>query len=682
MPSRVALLFPPTTDPRAPRLPLPWLAATLRGAGVATSLHDLDILGLLALLRPQALRAAGEVVRRKARARAGDSIRRLARLSESIPERIEGAIGAFRDLGRFLDPHDRTASRDLMLDALDLVSAASPRPVRYSIETMGYDVEGVDPTRFADLVRVTGDPEANLFREFWETEVFPGLAREAPEVVGVSISVRQQLLPGLMLARSLRARGHFVVIGGNLFTRFAGRLAELPEFFDVFADAVVVYEGETAILELLARREGGRDLAGVPNLLSRDGRRVRVGPCHVEDVERLPTPDFDGMPLDQYLTPVRVLPLLTGKGCYWDRCRFCDIPFANRVSRVRYRQRRTETVARDVRSLHERFGCRHFFIGDEAVLPGAMAGLAEALEPESPLGLSFGVYARFEPGFTPEVCRAMAGMGVRKIFFGLESASPDTLAHMDKGIDLAVVRRVLEGCEEAGIAVLVFSMIGFPEEDEASAERTIRFYEENADLLDRPASSVDVHLLEIQMRTPYAEEADRFGVVLPPGTLEADFVVGVGTRWEGRRGIPRPKLAEIYRDAGRRLDRTYRRWHSWPSVLWPQHEEWSVVYGEGYADRPFLPRVSLPEAGGRCRLRWNGAALVEREGGRSRVEGRRAAIELPEPLERALVEPRSRTAEEILALLAEPGVGPDREAQEEAITGLVRSGLLQIAPDA
>ena len=45
---------------------------------------------------------------------------------------------------------------------------------------------------------------------------------------------------------------------------------------------------------------------------------------HTEKMASLPLPDFEGFPLDSYFVPVRILPYLATRGCYWGRCTFCD----------------------------------------------------------------------------------------------------------------------------------------------------------------------------------------------------------------------------------------------------------------------------------------------------------------------------------------------------------------------
>jgi hypothetical protein len=258
---RVALIFPPATDPRAPHLALPALAAFLRRSGIETTLLDLDIGGLMAVLRPAFLQRAAAALEKQlsfSSSEKRDELGRLAAIAGSLVERMEGAVRVLRDPEAFFNANERTSARELMLDALDLVSAASEAGVHYNLEVIRYDVDGVNANSLADLIRVTADPRANLFAQYWDDEILPELRKQAYDVTGVSICNRQHLIPGLALARRLRSDGHFVV-----------RLAHIPEFFEYFADAVVVNEGETALVELINQLSGGRDWGKVPNLVYR-----------------------------------------------------------------------------------------------------------------------------------------------------------------------------------------------------------------------------------------------------------------------------------------------------------------------------------------------------------------------------------------------------------------------------
>ncbi len=685
---KVTLVFPPATDPRSPHLALPCLAAVLRKARVDTRLLDLDIEGMLALVDPDNLDRAGKRLRNKYESSTGKdraSLRRLAGLAEVLPLRVSGALSAFHDPDGFYNPNEFNAARETIFDCLDLVSEASSVPVKYNISPIRYDVNGIDPERLPDLVRATANRDANLFADFWENDVFPLLERQSPDLIGITITNRQQVLPGLTLARQLRSRGHFVVLGGTVYSKFVAHLQRRPAFFHYFADGVVVYEGETALLELVRQLDGARDFSKVPNFLYSTGDEVHFTFSHVEDVNELPTPDFDGLPLSKYLTPEPVLPIMFGKGCYFNRCKFCDIPYINSVSPKYYRIRSPERVLDDVVELHGRFGCHHFEFTDEALAPRLLERLADLLEPHRDKGYRFVGYARLEPAFTLELCRKLARMGLKKLFFGLESGAQETLDHMDKGIRMSEVPNVLKNCREAGVNVHIFSIIGFPEETEESARKTYRFFEENASVINHPGNSFDIHPFGLELRTHYFEEAESMGLQIAPEALAKDFIIGVGESWRNTRGLTHEQVASLLEEFHSRLCQVYRKYHATDQQLWPAFEEFAVLYAGRYDGLEFPYMTSLPEEGSitPIELRWNPAALVESNGeGVLRVSSRHGDIEI------------DTTTYEIfrgLRFQAAPGMSTDpshvsrvsstlRPLSRPAIDNLVRAGLLQIQP--
>jgi anaerobic magnesium-protoporphyrin IX monomethyl ester cyclase len=682
---QVTLIFPPATDPRAPHLALPYLAAVLRRAGISTRLVDADIGGLLALLRPDTI--ASNVKKLKLRPPAdmdAAALSRLLRRGDALVENMPRALATLRDPKDFYDAHLFRAARDQLLDGIRLACLAALRPIHYSLCPIRYDVDGTDEQSLHDLIAVTTDRHSNLFHDYWEAELLCSIEADHPDLVGISIVNRQQLLPGLALARRLRERGLFVVLGGTVFTKFVGKLMQLPAFFEHFADGVVVYEGEAAILELVAQLESGRDFSRVPNYLYVREGRVHVGKSHVEDVDQLPTPDFAGLPLQDYLTPEPVLPILVGKGCYFNECKFCDIPFINHVSKKPYRVRSPDKIAQDILSLNERFGCRHFEITDEALPPRLLEKLADELEPYADRRLSFTGYARLEPGFTAALCAKLAGMGMRKLFFGLESGDQTTLDHMKKGIRLEHVRPVLEHCRDAGILFHIFSIVGFPEETEASARNTLRFFENNADVIDHPGNSFDIHPFGLELRTEYFANADRLGLNIPAEALNKEFVIGIRSGWSSARGLSQSDVVRLVNDYNGVLRHIYSRFHNSDLHLWPGFEEYAVLYADHYADRDFPFRTALPEEGdiSQFTLAWCPDALIESSGATVRISSPSKMATVSERAYRMLASGTPRTLQEFFSEclaynLAGAGHGAENRVRG-MINELIRVHLLQL----
>ncbi|MBH0180472.1 MAG: B12-binding domain-containing radical SAM protein, partial [Nitrospira sp.] len=66
-----------------------------------------------------------------------------------------------------------------------------------------------------------------------------------------------------------------VTIGGSIFTRLVDNVRRCPNLFEL-ADDIVVFEGETALLELVNQLAGKKDYSKVPNLIYRKDGKITV----------------------------------------------------------------------------------------------------------------------------------------------------------------------------------------------------------------------------------------------------------------------------------------------------------------------------------------------------------------------------------------------------------------------
>src|SRR5262249_5985915 len=128
------------------------------------------------------------------------------------------------------------------------------------------------------------------------------------------------------------------------------------------------------------RRADARALSAIPNLVHRDrlqGAKFLPGEGS-EDMRRLPAPDFDGLPLDRYLSPRLTLPYDPTRGCYCGKCTFCHYGLAE-VGTASYRERAVETVVAHLGDLSARHGTRYFYLSQDSVAPKTIVKLADAL---------------------------------------------------------------------------------------------------------------------------------------------------------------------------------------------------------------------------------------------------------------------------------------------------------------
>lgn len=620
---RVVLLEPPATDPRSPHLAMASLHAALAKDHADVSVFDAGADAFHWLLRPEIMVQSLTALEQKSKADRNGPSQRTDFLLRLGPLLVEGAAGAVATLQNAESFYNATAcdeARELIGRILEMQSMANGRH-RYAIAPIRYDVAGVDPARLDDLRNVTAQPEVSLFAGYYRDLADRVMAR-SPDMIAISILNHQQIIPGLTLARMLRSRGSLVVIGGTVYAKFAAELRARPAFFELFCDAVCPYEGETAIRALCAEIESanavGRPIrfTGLPNLLwlNRTTGQVESGPIHVENVDKLPTPIYEGFDLTSYLTPEPVLPILTGKGCYFNKCSFCDIPYINRVAEMPYRRRRPENIAADVALLWEKHGARHFVITDEALSPRFLLQLAEVLQDYPEIKPRFAGYARLEAGFTRSACQQIYESGFRRIFFGLESGSQRMLDAMNKGIKIDVAREVIRNCAEAGIGFHLFSMVGLPEETGADAEQTLSFFLDAADIIDHPRNTLDVHPFSLELRTEYFDDAERFGLVVDHAALaDVDFPLEAPS-WRPTRGLSAAEAKAMSARMAKLIHERFTRSRPFPSHVYPSYEEYSVLYSDYFdevgGDWPLrfaLPADDCPQP---CALSWSKPLVV------------------------------------------------------------------------
>jgi hypothetical protein len=145
-------------------------------------------------------------------------------------------------------------------------------------------------------------------------------------------------------------------------------------------------------------------------------------------------------------------------GCYWKRCEFCDIQLDYIAH---YEPARVEELVDRMEEVVAQTGESGFHFVDEAAPPKLMRELAEEILARGLIVTWWG-NIRFEPTFTPDLCRLLARSGLVAITGGLEVASDRLLKRMDKGIDVDQVVRVTQGFKRAGVMVHAYLMYGFP----------------------------------------------------------------------------------------------------------------------------------------------------------------------------------------------------------------------------
>ena len=531
---KVMLVFPPDWYPSEPYLSLPTITAVLRAAGhhviqkdVNLEMYDWyfseDFLKRVLRKVPQQLDRLRKLSKKReledwekdlqlvlcdlTRDRIaeltekGETAKRIVRGPEFYDaEKLEWAISVFREV----------------MAAISRVYA----PARICMPPMETDLS-YKVFVSSEVLDAVQDTQVNVYRDVFEHILKPAIERERPDVIGISIVLQQQLFSSMTFCALIKEQfpNIHVTIGGNTVTRLRDVLPESPALFGLF-DTAVIYEGETAFLQLIDAVATGGDLRRVPNLIYRDASGIRTSPLtFAEDISTLPPPDFDGLPLEKYFVPDRMLPYLATRGCYWGRCEFCDHGEGYTAG---YRTKRIEQIIEEIKGLKTKFRTRHFHFTDESYPPALFRKLTRKLV-ETDMNIAWTTHMRFEKSLLEEpVWADAAAAGCRYLHFGYESGNERVLKLMDKATTTDVIRRSLQLSAGVGIWNHVMGFFGFPGERREDALDSIRFLEENRDLIH----SIGFGTFDLSKHTPVAKNPDKFGVTAyknPEWDLALDY---------------------------------------------------------------------------------------------------------------------------------------------------------------
>ncbi len=481
---RVALVFPPQGHFTQPYLSLPSLTAYLRANGVGEVTQiDANIEAYDHFLSRERMGRALERIDAGAGVRELDvaaglgysEMERYQLLTEidlagsEVAARIEEAKEVLRTPELFYD-HERYLWAGRTIERALRILSAEYWPTRLTAHNfvMRQRIESS-----LEIVEATLNEEENPFIEFFRESTLPQLRALDPDLVGISVTFGAQAIPALTLARQIKEwkPDCHITVGGGLLAYVGRKLSQRPETWELI-DSMVMLEGERPLLEICRAVAEGRSVAGIENVIHSTPEGVCVEALQAQplNIQELPTPDFDGLPLDKYLSPELVLPLACTRGCYWGKCVFCTL---YTVIGPGYRGRGIDQTIEDLRTLSEKYDTKHFYLAIEDLPPNMARALPRKII-EAGLDIDWWCDARLEHEvFDQQVCDDLAASGCRRIAFGYESSSARVLEKMCKGIDPEESLKLMERVHAAGISISLYVMIGFPTETLEEARATL-----------------------------------------------------------------------------------------------------------------------------------------------------------------------------------------------------------------
>src|SRR3989344_8222658 len=320
-----------------------------------------------------------------------------------------------------------------------------------------------------------------------------------PDIISVS-SYFSSIARLQKLCRFLKSRFDTPIVLGGIhpslypITIFDDN-ASTDYILDDSIDFVITGEGEVVFPQLLENLQK-KKFRNIPGLYYRKKNKwiKNKGRPLVEDLDKLPFPDFDIFELKYYVpnpkhykrTPV--MSMSASRGCTWGRCTFCWQSHLDGY----YRKQSPERVVAEIKHAVERYGIKEIRFWDDTFLHkhSWILKFCELMIQEN-LDVIWSCHERVSV-VTQNVLNKMAKAGCWQVLYGIESGYKALLQDVNKGITVEQAKRAVKWTQDAGMEARVSFILGLPNETPEMTEETIRF-----------AKSLNADIIQFSLMTPY-----------------------------------------------------------------------------------------------------------------------------------------------------------------------------------
>jgi ribosomal peptide maturation radical SAM protein 1 len=284
------------------------------------------------------------------------------------------------------------------------------------------------------------------------------------DLIGFSVCF-SQLFSSLAAAKFIKQSSPStpIVFGGSSCVDAMG--VSLQKHFNQ-VDYVISGEGEVQLEMLCLQLQKQHVL----NSEQKEGSKI-CGQA-ISDLNTLPTPDyqpyFEELALEFPGQPFNpILPLEFSRGCWWNRCRFCNL----NLQWQGYRRKTSEQMVAEVEQLLYNHACLDFTFCDNALPPGEADRFFNEMQ-QRPEDLSF--FAEIRSINDPVKLRDFRRGGLCGVQVGIEALSNSLLKKMDKGTSVIENLAVMKHCAENGIILDGNLIVEYPG---STAEETLETFE-------------------------------------------------------------------------------------------------------------------------------------------------------------------------------------------------------------
>lgn len=352
--------------------------------------------------------------------------------------------------------------------------------VAAAIEKYGHVVKVFDALTYMDKTE-----DKRHFGASWE-RIISEVKSFSPDIVGIANLFSTQLEKSLVLPKLIKEidKNIKIIVGGPHATVRPEDFLSTGNF-----DFVIIAEGEETTPALLEHLQGRRQLEDVRGIAYMHNGEMRIQqPQYIKNLDSIPFPayhlvdmemyfgmvfrGFSSRPQDPFYKPRREITMITSRGCPYI-CTFCSI---HPTMGYRFRVQSAEYVIAHIEHVVTKYGVELIHFEDDnltlnpARFDAILDGLTEKnirFEWDTPNGVRADTLSR-------PLLEKIKKSGVSELRIAIESGVQDVLDKVvKKSLGLEKAMQVAKDCNEIGIPLSAFFVIGMPGETKADIQQTL-----------------------------------------------------------------------------------------------------------------------------------------------------------------------------------------------------------------
>jgi ribosomal peptide maturation radical SAM protein 1 len=296
---------------------------------------------------------------------------------------------------------------------------------------------------------------------------------ESYDIIGFTLNYGQ-FLPSMAIAKRIKELDpkKKIIFGGSRTIDQLG--INVLKTFD-YIDFIVSGDGEEALFQLTSNFH---NFKSIPHLIYRNGKEIIWNKSdEIIDINSLSIPSYDSYydeliltskEIQQYYNLYGRLPVEISRGCWWNKCNFCNLNLQHK----KYREKNVDKIIEEIQVLSEKYKMLNFQIIGNALLKNDYRNLCKKIM-ELQKDFTFFVEARAGRMKSKDYS-LLKKAGFTTIQTGIETFSQNYLKKMNKGVQIIDNIASLKFCKENGILNTYNIIVNYPNEESIDFKETVK----------------------------------------------------------------------------------------------------------------------------------------------------------------------------------------------------------------